>query len=79
MSYELFTSYRREDRTRATEIETALRLRGVSSWRDVRNIPHGSETVGQITRAITEETNGFLSLVSATYQRLSADATVCRD
>jgi hypothetical protein len=65
--FTLFTSYRREDAAQIEGIEQQLRLRGVRSWRDVRNLEHGAATPEQIRRAIRLETAGFLAFVTKSY------------
>lgn len=65
--FTFFTSYRREDAEPIEGLEQQLRLRGVRSWRDVRNLGHGAATPEQIRRAIRFETDGFLAFVTEVY------------
>ena len=47
--------------------DARMRLRGIRSWRDLRNIPHGAATQRQIRAAIRVETDAFVALVTPVY------------
>lgn len=66
-AYTLFTSYRRADGDYIDRLERQMRLHGLRSWRDVRNIPHGSATAEQIRCAIASETDGLVAFVTKPY------------
>lgn len=72
-AFTLFTSYRRERLVHVSAFERQLRLRGVRSWRDTRNIPHGSESAEEIRRAIRGQTDGMVAFVTAEYLRRHRD------
>ncbi|MDX6602998.1 MAG: hypothetical protein QOF13_2200 [Solirubrobacterales bacterium] len=60
MTIKPFLSHKREDRAQVVQLKHELQLRGVGAWRDVEDLPVGTQTPEAIRAAIRERTGGFL-------------------
>ncbi len=57
---EYFLSHQHDARDAVIKLETAMRRRGLASWRDRKNLAPGDETGAIVERAIRDETSGFV-------------------
>jgi hypothetical protein len=63
----IFLSHWRRDATVVAALQRELRMRGIGAWRDVTNLDYGKEASDAIRRAIREDVDGFIALVTPTY------------
>jgi hypothetical protein len=60
----VFLSYKREDAEEVKYLQQQLKVRGVRAWRDVTDLGLGGSTKDEITRAIDQESDGFVIYIT---------------
>jgi hypothetical protein len=55
-----FLSHKRQDRVQVERLKRELQLRGAGGWRDLEDLPVGTQTADAIRKAIRERTAGFV-------------------